>query len=224
MKCEFCLFLQQEQLRQRNRLIFWEINVSYVQRPRTQHTKGKAEGNLWFQHGSDRSVFAVLLSVFYMQSMILIHFLAGSLLQKGYLNNYLFFLIRYGAKKSWQWALAEVCGTRWKLLWLIPLRSRQPLNASHQFRSHVQASSAPTCTDGRSCPDETLYTHLRIHLLAFTILFCATRAGQQSWFFSGYAKFFFFSFAFLYKAQTGRKQGQETPLGVMGKCCVFNSL
>ncbi|XP_026017587.1 palmitoyltransferase ZDHHC21 isoform X2 [Maylandia zebra] len=43
----------------------------------------------------------------------------------------------YGAKRSWQWALAEVCGTRWKLLWLIPLRSRQPLNASHQFRSHV---------------------------------------------------------------------------------------
>ncbi|GLD71595.1 palmitoyltransferase ZDHHC21 [Lates japonicus] len=43
----------------------------------------------------------------------------------------------YGSKRSWQWALAEVCGTRWKLLWLIPLRSRQPLQASHHFRTHV---------------------------------------------------------------------------------------
>uniref|UniRef100_A0A3Q2GL01 Palmitoyltransferase n=1 Tax=Cyprinodon variegatus TaxID=28743 RepID=A0A3Q2GL01_CYPVA len=38
---------------------------------------------------------------------------------------------------SWQWALAEVCGTRWKLLWLLPLRSRQPLQAGHHYRSHV---------------------------------------------------------------------------------------
>ncbi|XP_010793181.1 palmitoyltransferase ZDHHC21 [Notothenia coriiceps] len=43
----------------------------------------------------------------------------------------------YGSKKSWQWALTEVCGTRWKLLWLIPLRSRQPIQASHHFRTHV---------------------------------------------------------------------------------------
>ncbi|KAF3836971.1 hypothetical protein F7725_004435 [Dissostichus mawsoni] len=44
---------------------------------------------------------------------------------------------QYGSKKSWQWALTEVCGTRWKLLWLIPLRSRQPIQASHHFRTHV---------------------------------------------------------------------------------------
>nr|XP_040037803.1 palmitoyltransferase ZDHHC21 isoform X1 [Gasterosteus aculeatus aculeatus] len=43
----------------------------------------------------------------------------------------------YGSKRSWQWALAEVCGTRWKLLWLIPLRSRQPIQGGPHFRSHV---------------------------------------------------------------------------------------
>uniref|UniRef100_A0A3B5Q6W8 Palmitoyltransferase n=1 Tax=Xiphophorus maculatus TaxID=8083 RepID=A0A3B5Q6W8_XIPMA len=47
------------------------------------------------------------------------------------------FLLRYGTKRTWQWALAEVCGTRWKLLWLLPLRSRQPLHAGHHYRSHV---------------------------------------------------------------------------------------
>ncbi|KAG7260751.1 hypothetical protein CRUP_015130 [Coryphaenoides rupestris] len=44
---------------------------------------------------------------------------------------------RHGTKRSWQWALAEVFGTRWKLLWLIPLRSRQPLQASHAFHNQV---------------------------------------------------------------------------------------
>uniref|UniRef100_A0A3Q3G3R7 Palmitoyltransferase n=1 Tax=Labrus bergylta TaxID=56723 RepID=A0A3Q3G3R7_9LABR len=37
-----------------------------------------------------------------------------------------FFNYRFGSKRSWQWALAEVCGTRWK-----------PLQASHHFRTHV---------------------------------------------------------------------------------------
>uniref|UniRef100_A0A3Q3JZ30 Palmitoyltransferase n=1 Tax=Monopterus albus TaxID=43700 RepID=A0A3Q3JZ30_MONAL len=32
----------------------------------------------------------------------------------------------YGSKRSWQWALAEVCGTRWKLLWLIPPTKHEP--------------------------------------------------------------------------------------------------
>uniref|UniRef100_UPI003AB0C571 palmitoyltransferase ZDHHC21 isoform X2 n=1 Tax=Centroberyx gerrardi TaxID=166262 RepID=UPI003AB0C571 len=43
----------------------------------------------------------------------------------------------YGSKRSWKWALAEVFGTHWKVLWFIPLRSRQPLLAGHHFRSHV---------------------------------------------------------------------------------------
>ncbi|XP_068612072.1 palmitoyltransferase ZDHHC21 [Brachionichthys hirsutus] len=42
-----------------------------------------------------------------------------------------------GSKRTWQWALTEVCGTRWKLLWFIPLRSRQPLQASTYYRSQV---------------------------------------------------------------------------------------
>uniref|UniRef100_A0A3Q2ZSN7 Palmitoyltransferase n=1 Tax=Kryptolebias marmoratus TaxID=37003 RepID=A0A3Q2ZSN7_KRYMA len=39
--------------------------------------------------------------------------------------------------RSWQWALAEVCGTRWKLLWFIPFRSRQPLQSGRHARSLV---------------------------------------------------------------------------------------
>nr|XP_046184307.1 palmitoyltransferase ZDHHC21-like isoform X2 [Oncorhynchus gorbuscha] len=42
-----------------------------------------------------------------------------------------------GSKKSWQRTLAEVFGTTWKILWFIPLRSRQPLTFPHHFRSHV---------------------------------------------------------------------------------------
>ncbi|CAB1351714.1 unnamed protein product [Coregonus sp. 'balchen'] len=42
-----------------------------------------------------------------------------------------------GSNKSWQRTLAEVFGTTWKILWFIPLRSRQPLTFPHHFRSHV---------------------------------------------------------------------------------------
>lgn len=41
------------------------------------------------------------------------------------------------SKKSWQRTLAEVFGTTWKILWFIPLRSRQPLTFPHHFRTHV---------------------------------------------------------------------------------------
>ncbi|XP_003967019.2 palmitoyltransferase ZDHHC21 [Takifugu rubripes] len=43
----------------------------------------------------------------------------------------------FTSKRSWQFALAEVCGTRWKLLWFLPLRSRQPLQGGRYSRAHV---------------------------------------------------------------------------------------
>lgn len=53
------------------------------------------------------------------------------------IKNVHFLPCSFGSKRTWQWALAEVCGTRWKLLWFIPLRSRQPIQDSHHFRTHV---------------------------------------------------------------------------------------
>ncbi|KAM6949109.1 palmitoyltransferase ZDHHC21 isoform 2-T2 [Aplochiton taeniatus] len=40
-------------------------------------------------------------------------------------------------KRSWQWALAEVFGTHWKVLWFIPIRSRQPLHAAQHFGTQM---------------------------------------------------------------------------------------
>uniref|UniRef100_A0A8C4SI87 Palmitoyltransferase n=1 Tax=Erpetoichthys calabaricus TaxID=27687 RepID=A0A8C4SI87_ERPCA len=40
-------------------------------------------------------------------------------------------------RKPWQQTLAEVFGTRWKILWFVPFRKRQPLRVSHHFASHV---------------------------------------------------------------------------------------
>ncbi|XP_054656025.1 palmitoyltransferase ZDHHC21 isoform X2 [Dunckerocampus dactyliophorus] len=44
-----------------------------------------------------------------------------------------------GQSRSWKLALAEVCGTHWKALWFVPLRSRQALQqvSSSLYRSHV---------------------------------------------------------------------------------------
>ena len=40
-------------------------------------------------------------------------------------------------RKPWQQTFSEVFGTRWKILWFIPLRRRQPLRVPYQFASHV---------------------------------------------------------------------------------------
>ncbi|XP_048041911.1 palmitoyltransferase ZDHHC21 [Megalobrama amblycephala] len=42
-----------------------------------------------------------------------------------------------GPRRSWQQAMAEVFGTRWKILWLLPFRSRQPLRLNLTSRAHV---------------------------------------------------------------------------------------
>ncbi|KAM9827844.1 palmitoyltransferase ZDHHC21 [Neosynchiropus ocellatus] len=42
-----------------------------------------------------------------------------------------------GSKRSWQWALEEVCGTRWKVLWFLPVRSRKSLQSGRHFRGLV---------------------------------------------------------------------------------------
>ncbi|XP_007255801.2 palmitoyltransferase ZDHHC21 [Astyanax mexicanus] len=42
-----------------------------------------------------------------------------------------------GARRSWQQSLAEVFGTRWKVLWLLPFRSRRPLRLDYASNSHV---------------------------------------------------------------------------------------
>ncbi|XP_077356612.1 palmitoyltransferase ZDHHC21 isoform X1 [Festucalex cinctus] len=42
-----------------------------------------------------------------------------------------------GLRRSWQWALAEVCGTHWKALWFVPLRRRRALQAGGPFGAHV---------------------------------------------------------------------------------------
>ncbi|KAG7462021.1 hypothetical protein MATL_G00197530 [Megalops atlanticus] len=39
-------------------------------------------------------------------------------------------------RKPWQQTFAEVFGTRWKILWFLPFRRRQPLRG-HSFPSHV---------------------------------------------------------------------------------------
>lgn len=40
-------------------------------------------------------------------------------------------------QRPWQQAMAEVFGTRWKVLWFLPFRSRQPLRLNLTTRSHV---------------------------------------------------------------------------------------
>nr|XP_023676735.1 palmitoyltransferase ZDHHC21 [Paramormyrops kingsleyae] len=40
-------------------------------------------------------------------------------------------------RRPWQQTFAEVFGTRWKILWLLPFRRRRPLQASHHYPSHV---------------------------------------------------------------------------------------
>lgn len=52
-------------------------------------------------------------------------------------NPGLFLVPRLGSRRSWSSALAEVCGTRWKLLWLLPLRSRKPLPGGRYGHAHV---------------------------------------------------------------------------------------
>ncbi|XP_042188319.1 palmitoyltransferase ZDHHC21 isoform X2 [Callorhinchus milii] len=39
--------------------------------------------------------------------------------------------------KPWQQTFSEVFGTRWKILWFIPFRQRQPLRASHHLANHI---------------------------------------------------------------------------------------
>ncbi|XP_017327257.1 palmitoyltransferase ZDHHC21 isoform X3 [Ictalurus punctatus] len=41
------------------------------------------------------------------------------------------------AHRSWQQSLAEVFGTRWKLLWFLPFRSRRPLYPNSSSYLHV---------------------------------------------------------------------------------------
>ncbi|KAJ6669531.1 hypothetical protein lerEdw1_000079, partial [Lerista edwardsae] len=40
-------------------------------------------------------------------------------------------------RKPWQQTFSEVFGTRWKILWLIPFRQRQPLRIPYHFANHV---------------------------------------------------------------------------------------
>ncbi|XP_064422257.1 palmitoyltransferase ZDHHC21 [Latimeria chalumnae] len=40
-------------------------------------------------------------------------------------------------RKPWQQTFSEVFGTRWKILWFIPFRQRQPLQVSYHFTNHV---------------------------------------------------------------------------------------
>ncbi|XP_045145169.1 palmitoyltransferase ZDHHC21 isoform X2 [Echinops telfairi] len=40
-------------------------------------------------------------------------------------------------RKPWQQTFSEVFGTRWKILWFIPFRQRQPLRVPHHFANHV---------------------------------------------------------------------------------------
>ncbi|XP_072543984.1 palmitoyltransferase ZDHHC21 isoform X2 [Salminus brasiliensis] len=42
-----------------------------------------------------------------------------------------------GARRSWQQSLAEVFGTRWKVLWFLPFRSRRPLRLDYASNAHV---------------------------------------------------------------------------------------
>ncbi|XP_030422487.1 palmitoyltransferase ZDHHC21 isoform X4 [Gopherus evgoodei] len=39
--------------------------------------------------------------------------------------------------KPWQQTFSEVFGTRWKILWFIPFRQRQPLRIPYHFANHV---------------------------------------------------------------------------------------
>ncbi|XP_072373247.1 palmitoyltransferase ZDHHC21 isoform X2 [Scyliorhinus torazame] len=39
--------------------------------------------------------------------------------------------------KPWQQTFSEVFGTRWKILWFIPFRHRQPLRVSYNLANHV---------------------------------------------------------------------------------------
>lgn len=40
-------------------------------------------------------------------------------------------------RKPWQQMFSEVFGTRWKIVWFIPFRQRQPLRASYHHANHV---------------------------------------------------------------------------------------
>ncbi|XP_067885073.1 palmitoyltransferase ZDHHC21 isoform X1 [Heterodontus francisci] len=40
-------------------------------------------------------------------------------------------------RKPWQQTFSEVFGTRWKILWFIPFRQRQPLRVSYHLANHV---------------------------------------------------------------------------------------
>ncbi|XP_062905197.1 palmitoyltransferase ZDHHC21 isoform X1 [Mobula hypostoma] len=40
-------------------------------------------------------------------------------------------------RKPWQQTFSEVFGTRWKILWFIPFRQRQPLRVSYNHANHV---------------------------------------------------------------------------------------
>nr|XP_013812104.1 PREDICTED: palmitoyltransferase ZDHHC21 [Apteryx mantelli mantelli] len=40
-------------------------------------------------------------------------------------------------RKPWQQTFSEVFGTRWKILWFIPFRQRQPLRVRYHFANHV---------------------------------------------------------------------------------------
>ncbi|KAK1174983.1 palmitoyltransferase ZDHHC21 isoform X1, partial [Acipenser oxyrinchus oxyrinchus] len=40
-------------------------------------------------------------------------------------------------RKAWQQTFAEVFGTRWKILWFVPFRKRQPLRIPYHFTNNV---------------------------------------------------------------------------------------
>ncbi|KAB0361041.1 hypothetical protein FD755_019638 [Muntiacus reevesi] len=50
-------------------------------------------------------------------------------------NNAVF--CRSRPRKPWQQTFSEVFGTRWKILWFIPFRRRQPLRVPYHFANHV---------------------------------------------------------------------------------------
>uniref|UniRef100_A0A8C9F985 Palmitoyltransferase n=1 Tax=Pavo cristatus TaxID=9049 RepID=A0A8C9F985_PAVCR len=50
-------------------------------------------------------------------------------------NNAVF--CRSRPRKPWQQTFSEVFGTRWKILWFIPFRQRQPLRVPYHFANHV---------------------------------------------------------------------------------------
>ncbi|KAI2662358.1 Palmitoyltransferase ZDHHC21 [Labeo rohita] len=73
-----------------------------------------------------------------------------------------------GPRRSWQQAMAEVFGTRWKILWFLPFRSRQPLRLNLTSRSHWCFASQQPSMGLASCPMPSLPASVS-HALPITV-------------------------------------------------------